>query len=333
MKAVVITEHGGPEVLKILDVPDPTPGPEDVMVEVVSTAMNRSDLLERMGLYSEPGPEREHNIPGLEFAGRIIEIGNQVHSTNPANSWAVGDEVMGIVPGGGMAQRVATHERMLQRVPSTVSLETAAAIPEVFMTAHDALVTQGGLRFGGKALVHAGASGVGTAAIQICKAIGAQVAVTCSTSKVSACVDLGADLVIDYTSQDFAEEVKTWTQGAGVNVVLDVVGGDYVVPNIDCLAMQGHIIQVGIMTLDQSSFSISMLMPKRSSITGTVLRARPIEQRIMANQSFISEILGFFDSGAIRPVIDSTYAMEKIADAHEYMATNANVGKILVSVS
>ncbi len=333
MKAVVITEYGGPEVLKVLDVPEPEPGPDDVLVDVACSAMNRADLLQRMGLYPAPGPKPEHEIPGVEFAGRIAAIGSQVSGANPAARWAVGDEVMGIVPGGGMAERVVTHERMLQRVPKTVSLDQAAAIPEVFITAHDALVTQGGLRSGGKALVHAGASGVGTAAIQICKAIGAQVAVTCSASKVTACTDLGADLVVDYGSQDFSEEVKTWTQGQGVNVVLDVIGGDYVKPNIDCLCVQGRIIQVGVMGSATADFPLGMLMPKRATLIGTVLRSRPIEQKIEANQSFVSELLEFFDTGKLLPVVDSTYEMDQIEQAHEYMATNANVGKILVSTS
>ncbi len=333
MKAVVITEHGGPEVLKVLDVPEPEPGPDDVLVDVAYSAMNRADLLQRMGLYPAPGPKPEHEIPGVEFAGCIAAIGSQVFSANSATSWSVGDEVMGIVSGAGMAERIVTHERMLQRVPKAVSLDQAAAIPEVFMTAHDALVSQGGLRSGAKALVHAGASGVGTAAIQICKAIGAQVAVTCSASKVAACTSLGADLVVDYGSQDFAEEVKIWTQGQGVDVVLDVIGGDYVKPNIDCLRVQGRIIQVGVMGSATADFPLGMLMPKRAALIGTVLRSRPIEQKIEANQSFISELLEFFNTGQLHPVVDSTYEMDQIAQAHEYMATNANVGKILISVS
>ena len=334
MKAVVITTHGGPEVLQVQDVPEPEFGPDEVLVDVAFSAMNRADLLQRMGLYPAPGPKPTHEIPGLEFAGKIAAIGSRVPGPASAGTgWAVGDEVMGILPGGAMAQQAVTHERMLQRVPATVNLDQAAAIPEVFMTAHDALVVQGGLRPGAKALVHAGASGVGTAAIQICKAIGAQVAVTCSASKMSACADLGADLVIDYASQDFAQEIASWTNGRGVNVVLDVIGGDYLKLNIDSLAVQGRIIQVGVMSPEKASFSLGMLLPKRAALIGTVLRSRPIEQKIEANQRFVSELLGFFDSGVLRPVVDSTYPLAQIAAAHEYMATNANVGKILIAVA
>jgi len=202
----------------------------------------------------------------------------------------------------------------------------------VFMTAHDALVTQGGLTTGGRALVHAGASGVGTAAIQIAGAIGAQIAVTCSTGKIDACSDLGADLVIDYTSSDFAEAVSEWTGGAGVDVVLDVIGGEYLTRNIASLKVQGRIIQVGVMGEGKATFPLGMLLPKRASLIGTVLRSRPLEQKIDANQRFIRELLPRFDDGALRPVIDSRFPLDDIAAAHDYMETNANVGKIMLDV-
>ena len=202
MRAVVITEYGNEDVLEVQEVPEPSPGPDQVVVGVTASAMNRADLLQRAGQYPAPGPKPEHEIPGLEYSGEIVSVGSEV------SNWSVGDAVMGIVSGGAMAEMVVTHERMLQAIPHGISVADAAAIPEVFMTAHDALVTQGTLSSGGRALVHAGASGVGTAAIQIAKALGAQIAVTCSSSKVAACRDLGADLVVDYTQQDFAEAVE-----------------------------------------------------------------------------------------------------------------------------
>ncbi len=327
MRAVVIPEYGGVDVLQVREVPDPAPGPEEVLVNVACSAMNRADLLQRMGLYPAPGPKPEFEIPGLEFAGTIAARGERV------TGWAVGDEVMGIVSGGAKAEQVVTHERMLQRIPASVELRDAAAIPEVFMTAHDALVTQGGLASGGTALVHAGASGVGTAAIQIAKAIGARIAVTCSTSKVAACTDLGADLVIDYTETDFADAIKEWTGRQGVDVVLDVIGGDYLARNIASVRVQGRIIQVGVMGEPTATFPLGALLPKRAALIGTVLRSRPIEQKIDANQRFCAELLPRFDDGSLRPVIDSRFALDDIAEAHEYMATNANVGKILLDVS
>lgn len=327
MQAVVLESHGGPEVLTLREVPDPAPGPEEVLVEVVGTALNRADLLQRMGLYPDPSPASEHEIPGMEFAGRVVEVGPRCRSAQ------VGDEVMGIVSGGAYAQRLTTHERQVLAVPSSVPLADAPAIPEVWITAWDALVRQGGLRPGGVALVHAGASGVGTAAIQIARATGATVIVTTSTAKVEACAALGADLVVDYTEADFVEGVRTFTDGRGVDVVLDVVGGDYLDRNIDAAATGGRIIQVGVMGKGLSTFALGKLLPKRLAITGTVLRPRPLEEKIAVTQQFGREVLPWFDRGQARPVIDSRYPLARIAEAHEHMAANANVGKILIDVA
>ncbi len=326
MRAVVITEYGDVDVLQVQEVPAPVPGPDEVLVEVMASAMNRADLLQRAGQYPAPGPQPEYEVPGLEFSGTIAAVGSQVVS------WSPGDAVMGIVSGGAMAEMLVTHERMLQPVPSNVGLADAAGIPEVFMTAHDALVSQGMLTSGRRALVHAGASGVGTASIQICQAIGAEIAVTCSTNKVGACSDLGAHLVVDYSKDDFVDAVGDWTGGGGVDVVLDVIGGEYLVRNIRCLKTQGRIVQVGVMGEAVASFPLGALLPKRASLIGTVLRSRPLEQKIDANQRFLSELLPRFDDGTLRPVIDSRYALEDIAEAHNYMATNANIGKILIDI-
>ena len=326
MRAVVIPKYGDADVLELREIADPEPGPDEVLVEVVASAMNRADLLQRAGQYPAPGPKPLFEIPGLEFSGRIGSVGSQVQR------WSVGDAVMGIVSGGAMAEKVVTHERMLQSVPEHIELADAAAIPEVFMTAHDALVTQGGLTSGGRALVHAGGSGVGTASIQIVKAIGAQVAVTCSRNKVDPCHELGADLVVDYNEQDFVEEIALWTQDQGVDVVLDVIGGDYLAKNLQCLKIQGRIIQVGAMGGPVASFALGALLPKRASLIGTVLRSRPIEQKIEANQRFVAELLPRFEDGSLKPVIDSRYPLADIAAAHTYMETNANIGKILIDI-
>ena len=219
------------------------------------------------------------------------------------------------------------------RVPAAVGLDDAAAIPEVFLTAWDALVVQGGLTSGRRALVHAGASGVGTAAIQIARAIGARVAVTCSGGKVDACLALGADAAIDYGSQDFAAEVLALTDGRGADVILDVIGGDYVNRNIQCVASQGRIIQVGAMAGGSAPVSLMGLLMKRAAIVGTVLRARPLEEKIALTQRFTREMLPRFDSGDLQAVVDSRYALDDVAMAHERMAANANVGKILMDVS
>jgi putative PIG3 family NAD(P)H quinone oxidoreductase len=326
MKAVVLREHGGPEVLQIEDVPSPNFGADDILVSVAATALNRADLLQRMGFYPNPFPEGLE-IPGLEFAGTVKAVGERV------TAWKIGDKVMGVVGGGTYAEELAIHERQAMAVPVGMSLHDAAAIPEVFITAWDALVVQGGLTSGRWAMVHAGASGVGTAAIQICKAIGARIIVTCSSGKVQSCKDLGADVVVDYGSQDFVEEVQKATNGAGVDTILDVIGGDYVERNIASLAVKGHIIQVGVMAGRPMPFNVGLLLGKRASITGTVLRARPLDEKIAITQRFISEMLPLFDTGALKPVIDSSYPLSEIAKGHEFMATNGNVGKIVIDIA
>ena len=326
MKAVVLREHGGPEVLQIEDVPSPTFGAEDILVSVAATALNRADLLQRMGFYPNPFPQGPE-IPGLEFAGTVKAVGERV------TAWKVGDKVMGIVSGGAYAEELALHERQAMAVPAGMSLHDAAAIPEVFITAWDALVVQGGLTSGRWAMVHAGASGVGTAAIQICRAIGARIIVTCSSGKVQSCKELGADVVVDYGSQDFVEEVQKATGGKGVDVVLDVIGGDYVERNIASLAVKGHIIQVGVMAGKPMPFNVGLLLGKRASITGTVLRARPLDEKIAITQRFVSEMLPLFDIGALKPVIDSSYSIADVAKGHEFMATNGNVGKIVIDIA
>jgi NADPH:quinone reductase-like Zn-dependent oxidoreductase len=228
--------------------------------------------------------------------------------------WSPGDAVMGLVSGGAYAERVAVHERQALAVPAAVAIEDAAAIPEVFITAWDALVVQGGLTSGRWALVHAGASGVGTAGIQICRAIGARVAVTCSVGKIAACRHLGADLVVERSPHDWLADLREQVP-AGVDVVLDVVGGAEVDRNIDALAMKGRI------------------MRKRAGVVGTMLRNRPLEEKVAISRRFAHEVLPLFDRGALRPVIDRRFPLDEIADAHRYMESNANVGKILVDVT
>ncbi|HYF45997.1 MAG TPA: NAD(P)H-quinone oxidoreductase, partial [Acidimicrobiales bacterium] len=305
------------------DVPDPEPGPEEVRVAVTGAGVNRADLLQRMGFY--PGPPMAHEIPGMEFAGRVESVGERVAG------WSVGDEVMGIVGGGAYAERLCVHERQCMPVPERLALEDAAAVPEVFVTAYDALVWQGGLTTGRRALVHAGASGVGTAAIQLAKAVGAEVAVTASTSKVDACRDLGADLVVDYTAEDFAERVGAWAPD-GVDVVLDVIGGDYVNRNIACTRTKGRIIQVGVMGAGRAEVDVGTLLRKRIALVGTVLRARPLEEKIDVTQRFTAEVLPRFTDGSLKPVIDSRYPLDEVAAAHQRMESNANVGKLLLDL-
>ena len=325
MRAIVLRSHGGPEVLTFAEIATPKPQSDEILVRVRATALNRADLLQRMGFYPNPFPT-EFEVPGMEFAGAVRKVGERVRQ------WKVGDEVMGIVSGGAYAEQLVVHERQAMRIPLGVSIADAAAIPEVFITAWDALIVQGGLTSGRWALVHAAASGVGTAAIQVCKAIGASVIATCSTSKVAACAALGADVVVDYKSADFVEAASQATSGRGVDVVLDVIGGEYLDRNVAVLAVKGHIVQVGVMGGGKISFNLGALMPKRGKISGTVLRARPLEEKIAITQRFIAEMLPLFDSGVLKPVIDRRFSFDQIAEAHTYMESNANVGKIVIDV-
>ena len=324
MEAIVITNKGGPEVLVVQEVPDPVPGPEEVLVDVATSALNRADLLQRRGMY--PGPPGDYEIPGLEFAGRVASVGERV------TEHAVGDLVMGIVAGGGYAERVTIHERQAMAVPGALGLDTAGAFCEVYITAWDALVRQGGLTTGRWALVHAGASGVGTASIQIAKAMGARIAVTASAGKHHVCAALGADVVIDYASEDYVEVVRNATEGAGVDVVLDVVGGDYLPRNISCLRTNGRIIQVGTMAGTPVPFNPAALMLKRAALIGTTLRARPIEEKIAVTRQFAAEMLPHAAAGALAPVIDSRFALADAPAAHERMEANLNAGKIVLDV-
>ena len=325
MRAIVITTKGGPEVLVVQEVPDPVPGPEEILVDVVTSAVNRADTLQRRGMY--PGPAAVHEIPGLEFAGRVAAVGERV------TAHAAGDAVMGIVGGGGYAERVAVHERQAMAVPEALGLDAAGAFCEVYITAWDALVRQGGLTTGRWALVHAGASGVGTASIQIAKAMGARIAVTASAGKHHVCEALGADVVIDYAAEDYVEAVADATGGAGVDVVLDVIGGDYLPCNISCLRTNGRIIQVGVMAGAAVPFNPAALMAKRAALIGTTLRARPIEEKIAVTRQFAAEMLPHAATGALAPVIDSRFALADAPAAHERMEANLNAGKIVLDVA
>ncbi|MGB0114039.1 MAG: NAD(P)H-quinone oxidoreductase [Ilumatobacteraceae bacterium] len=325
MRAVVLRSHGGPEVLTIDDVDDPAPDRDEIVVDVEHTAINRADVLQRMGMYPDPR-QRELEIPGLEYSGVVSAVGSDV------TNWSIGDRVMGIEAGGCYAEKVVTHARQALPVPESIASSDAAAIPEVFLTAWDALVVQGGLTSGRWALVHAGASGVGTAGIQIAKAIGARIAVTCSAGKMAACRDLGADLVIERSPSDWLGELQDAVPG-GVDVVLDVIGGEEADRNLRAVRIDGTIVQVGLMGGASASINIGLVLSKRITWIGTTLRARPVERKLALSQRFVDEMIPLFDSGAMRPVIDSRFPFEEIAEAHRRIESNANVGKILVDLA
>jgi len=325
MRAAVITAHGGPEVLRVADVPEPVPGSAEVLVDVVASALNRADLLQRMGLY--PGPPMDPEVPGLEFAGRVVATGDGV------TRWSAGDPVMGITAGGGHAERLVVHQDQAVRVPQGMDLAMAGALPEVFITAWDALVLQGGLSAGGTALVHAGASGVGTAAIQLCRMAGAEVLVTASAGKVDRCLSLGAARAVDYASEDWVAAVADHTAGRGVDVVLDVVGADYLDRNLDALAVGGTIVQVGVMGGGSATFGLGKMLFRRATLVGTTLRARSLDEKVSVSRAFEDRVVPGFEDGRLEVVVDRRYPLDDIAEAHAYMETNASVGKIALDVA
>lgn len=327
MRAVVLRERGGPEVMRVEDVDAPVPGPGQILVAVAATAVNRADVLQRKGFYPDPtNPAVE--IPGLEYAGTVAGLGPGV------TEWSIGDRVMGIETGGGYAGQIVTPARQAMPVPDSIELADAAAIPEVFVTAWDALVPQGGLTSGRWALVHAGASGVGTAAIQIAKAIGARIAVTCSSGKVSACRDLGADVVLERSPADWlgALQCDPAVPSPGMDVVLDVVGGEEVARNLRAVRPGGTIVQVGLMGGGKTSVDAGLLLTKRIHWVGTTLRARPIEEKIAVCRRFAAEMLPRFDDGSLRPVIDSRFPLAEIGAAHELVESNQTIGKVLIDL-
>jgi putative PIG3 family NAD(P)H quinone oxidoreductase len=329
VKAIVLSRYGGPEVLELIDVDAPVPGPDDILVDVHHSALNRADVLQRVGLY--PDPRRPPvEIPGLEYAGVVAATGGRVTER------AVGDEVMGIESGGCHAEQLVTNARQALPVPDGIAMVDAAAIPEVFMTAWDALVVQGGLTSGRWALVHAGASGVGTAAIQLAKAIGAHIAVTCSSGKADACRALGADIVLERSPADWATALSTALgehgRTDGVDVILDVIGGDEANRNLAAVRRQGRIVQVGLMGGGRAEVDLGLLLTKRVRWTGTVLRSRPLEEKVALSRRFAEEVVPLFAGGALRPVIDRRFALSDVAAAHVRMEADANVGKLLLDV-
>lgn len=324
MRAAVITQPGGPEVFAIQELPDPSPGPQEVLVAVHATALNRADLLQRRGRYSGP-PGTRDDVPGLEMAGVIEAVGEQVVG------WHAGDRVMALLGGGGYGSRVVVHERLVMPVPERLSLEEAAAIPEVFLTAFDALFLQCELRSGESVLIHAAGSGVGTAAIQIAKAAGCRVFGTAgSTDKLADARALGLDVGIDYHSEDFAGVIARETGGRGVDVILDVIGGPYWAANMASLAPLGRMVIVGTMGGAKIEVDLGALMGKRLRVHGTTLRARPLEQKAAVTQAFIHRVLPLIERGAVRPVIDRVYPLDEVAEAHRRMEANANFGKIVL---
>jgi NADPH:quinone reductase len=330
MRAVVITSHGGVDGIGMEDVgTPPAPTADRVRVRVRAAGLNRADILQRRGHYPAP-PGYPQNIPGMEFAGEVESIGDAVRA------WKVGDRVFGITGGGAQAEFVVVPESNLARIPADLDWVGAGSMPEVFITAHDALFTRAGLHMGKCVLIHAAASGVGTAAIQVAHAAGATVYGTSRTAdKLERIRDLNlgldASVAVGDTPAKFVEAVQKWTNGAGVDVILDLVGGNYFSANLEALASRGRLICVGTMAGAKSELDLGLLLRKRVTIIGTMLRGRSLEEKAEATRLFASSVLPLVSRGAIRPVIDRVYPVDEIRDAHERMESNLSFGKIVLT--
>lgn len=323
MRAVVITEAGGPEVLHLREVPRPEPGPDEVRVRVATSGVNRADVLQRRGGYPAPAGAPP-DIPGLEFSGIVDAVGAGVRR------WSDGDRVMGIVAGGGYAEHVLCHEGSAVPVPAGMDAREAGAIPEAFMTAFDAVFLQEGLREGETLLVHAVGSGVGTAALQLGRAFGASVI---GTSRTPAKLERAAALGLEHPvlgDQDWPEAVLDLTGGRGVDVILDLVGGPYLAGNQRVLGRRGRHVVVGVPGGARAEIDLRALMTRRASIRGTVLRARPVEEKAELARAFEERVLPLFDSGVLRPVIDAVVPAERAGEVHARMEGNESFGKLLL---
>ena len=328
MKAVTIPSYGGPEVLELREVPDPVPAPGEVLVRVRATALNRADIMQRMGRYPAPAGSSQL-VPGLEYAGEIVALGEGVRD------WRTGERVMGIVAAGGHAELVVAHASTLARIPDALSWEQAAAVPEAFITAHDALVTQGSLAPGERVMVHAVGSGVGLAVVQVARALGARVFGTARTpDKLERARELGMDdgVVAGAELAAVTEAARAWSGGRGVDVIVDLVGGAYVPAGIAALASKGRLVVVGLVAGREATVSLGDIRSKRLTIRGTALRSRTTAEKAEATRLFVHDVLPQLASGAIRPVIDRVLPLDRIREAHEAMQRDETFGKIVLTV-
>ncbi len=329
MKAVTIVTHGGVEGLEVRQVPDPPrPTADRVRVRVHAAALNRADILQRLGRYPAP-PGFPANIPGLEFAGEVDEVGEEVRA------WRKGQRVFGITGGGAQAEYVTVPENTLAEIPANLNWTEAAAIPEVFITAHDALFTQARLMMGERVLIHAAGSGVGTAAIQLAHAAGATVYGTSrSADKLQKARPLGLDESIDVgnTPDKFAEAVRGWTTGAGVHVILDLVGAAYLKANLESLAPKGRLMFIGTTSGAKGELDLSTVMGKRARLMGTVLRARSTEEKATATRLFAAHAVPLLARGIVRPIVDRVYSIDEVRAAHERLESNESFGKVVLTI-
>lgn len=326
MKAILIPQFGGPEVMQMGEWETPEPGPQEIRVQIKATALNRADTMQRRGVY--PPPPGESPILGLEMAGIVDKVGVEV------TKWKEGDRVCGLLGGGGYAEYCVTHEEMAIRLPDELSFTEGAAIPEVFLTAYQALHWLAKIQAGEKILVHAGASGVGTAAIQLIGLHGASSMVTASAGKHQTCLDLGASHAIDYKKENFAEVVKGLTDGKGVQVIIDFIAAPYFQMNLDTLALEGRLVMLSLIGgVKPEGVNLAPILRKRLQIIGTTLRARSLDYKIALTKDLQKSCMPHFATGKLKPIIDSIIPWTEVVQGHQRMESNLNTGKIVMEVS
>jgi putative PIG3 family NAD(P)H quinone oxidoreductase len=324
MKAIVVPQPGGPEVLSWEEVPDPTPGPGEVLVDVAASAVNRADIMQREGHY-DPPPGAPPYL-GLEVSGRIAELGEGVQG------WQVGDEVCALLSGGGYAEKVAVPAGQLLPVPAGLDLVQAAALPEVTCTVWSNVFMTAGLRPEETFLVHGGSSGIGTMAIQLARNVGARVAVTAgSEEKLRRCRELGAQILINYKDEDFVAALHEATEGRGADVILDNMGAKYLARNIDALAPNGRLVVIGLQGGAKAELDLGVLMRKRAAVIATTLRARPAQEKAAIVASVREHVWPLIESGQVRPVVDRILPMEQAAEAHRLVEASSHVGKVVLT--
>jgi putative PIG3 family NAD(P)H quinone oxidoreductase len=323
MRAVIITEPGGPEVLQWEEVPDPVPGPGEVLIDVAAAGVNRADLLQRQGLY--PPPPGAPHYPGMEVSGRIESVGDGV------TGWQPGDEVCALMAGGGYAEKVAVPAGQVLPIPTGLTVKDAAALPETTCTVYSNLVLVGGLRAGNTMLVHGGASGIGTTAIQLGKALGARVICTAgSPAKLDRCRELGADVAISYRDEDFVEVVKDVTDGHGADVILDIMGASYLARNLAALATEGRLVIIGRQGGNRAELDLGLLQSKRASIHATTLRNQPVAEKSAIVAGVIDQVWPLVSAGTVMPVIHERVPMAEAARAHRLLEEGGHTGKVLL---
>ena len=326
MTVIEITEPGGPEKLALASRPIPQPAAGEVLIQVAVAGVNRPDCLQRQGGY--PPPPGASDIPGLEVAGTVAALGEGV------DNWMVGDKICALLTGGGYAEYCVAPAPQCLPIPTGLTLQQAAALPETFFTVWSNIFDRGRLKPGEILLVHGGASGIGTTAIQLAKALGSRVLTTVgSPDKVQPCLDLGAERVINYHEEDFVQVVKSTTNNRGVDVILDMVGGDYVQRNLSALAVEGRLVFIAFLRGAKVELNLAPVMMKRLTVTGSTLRARPVADKAPIAQALRETVWPLLATGMVKPIIDQTFPLTEAAAAHTLMESNRHIGKILLQVA